>query len=142
MTTKKEPPVTGPFWYHLLLFPYYYPGFISSDQMAWAIRWVCRDCGVAWGHPILTSGEGINSVGGPKAVCPDCGVSVSENGTRRIGRQRWWGWEWKAESCLPPAFRDQPPLRQDKVYTEAEFDARVHAAVEVELTARLAQGAQ
>jgi hypothetical protein len=84
-------------------------------------------CGV--GH---TTRWGIPNWDGPRWLCPLCGRG-KDTLVKWIGRRTANRWEWKPESELPV---DLTPT--GRIPPETDFDARVKAAVEVEVAIRMA----
>lgn len=85
----------------------------DEPEFRWAVRWRCVDCGVAtpisrFVHRDDPAAVNAKADGGNDRWFCTCGAT-SDRLIRWVGRQTWWGWEWRAEADLPPDLHPKPP---------------------------------
>lgn len=114
------------------------PGSILEMHIGlWQLFYRCP-CGVGYVGYERTKAAGgtaekANITGPYRWLCKDCGRAADT--TREwIGRRVWEVWEWKPLSELPEDLRTRHAASAPSPVED--FDARVKAAVEVELAAR------
>lgn len=131
------------------------PFLALRSWSAWEIALRCVDCGAGLRYCTDGNGTPITDTSYRRAFCFYCGRSGTA-AVPWVGRFKGYGgsfmeWQWIPEEKLPPDLKEllrktkPDPIFEAAVEAEvkkrlnAEFDARVKAAVEVELEVRRAK---